>query len=141
MTSRCLVLLALPLSLLAASGCGGNGDESRSSSLGESGILTVETGIETTDPETTGNPGDGDGDGDNDDGGPKFDMFELPDAPSMSGPIIPETCNQALAGESTVGCLFFGVDLDSHDQVETAQFAIAVSNVQEAQMATVQVEQ
>jgi hypothetical protein len=134
--------LVVSLSLLASFGCGGGGDEDPYASLGGSGILTLTTGIETTDPDTTGDPGDGDpGDGDGDDGGPKFDMSEIPDSPGMSGPIIPETCAQALAGESTVGCLFFGVDLDSHDQVETAQFAIAVSNVQEAQMANVQVEQ
>jgi hypothetical protein len=45
-----------------------------------------------------------------------------------------------LAGESTVGCLFYGADLDSHDSVETRQFAIAVSNVQEDQAAMVTVE-
>jgi hypothetical protein len=137
-------LLALPFVLVNAAGCGD--DEGRATTLGsESGILTLST---TNDPDTTGpgdgDPGDGDpgdGDGDGDSGGPKFDMAQLPDVPGTSGPIIPETCQQALAGESTVGCLFFGVDLDSHDQVETAQFAIAVSNVQEAQMATVQVEQ
>jgi hypothetical protein len=137
-------LLALPFVLVNAAGCGD--DEGRATTLGsESGILTLSTGVTTNDDTTgpgDGDPGDGDpGDGDGDSGGPKFDMAQLPDVPGMSGPIIPETCQQALAGESTVGCLFFGVDLDSHDQVETAQFAIAVSNVQEAQMATVQVEQ
>ena len=39
-----------------------------------------------------------------------------------------------------MGCLFFGVDLDTHDQVELGQFAIAVSNVQQAQQASVTVE-
>jgi IgGFc binding protein len=142
MTSR--RLLVAPFSLLSALGCGGDGDEGRSTlGLTDSGILTLTTGNETNNPDTTGDSGEGDGDGgDGDgDGGPKFDMGVPADVPEMAGPIIPETCNQALAGESTVGCLFFGVDLDSHDQVETAQFAIAVSNVQETQMATVQVEQ
>jgi hypothetical protein len=143
MTSRYRGLSVVVLTLAA---CGG--DDGRATTLGlESGILTFDTGVDTNDADTSGNPGDGDpgdgdpGDGDGDDGGPKFDMSALPDSPSMSGPIIPETCQQALAGDSTVGCLFFGVDLDSHDQVETAQFAIAVSNVQVAQMANVQVEQ
>jgi hypothetical protein len=124
------------------------GDDGGRSTFGDTGLTTLTTGITTTnDPDTTGpgdgDPGDGDsGDGDgDDDGGPKFDFGTVPDMPNMGAPIIPETCQQALAGESTVGCLFFGVDLDSHDQVETAQFAIAVSNVQVAQMATVQVEQ
>jgi len=76
----------------------------------------------------------------NNDGAPKFD-FAIPDADQPDqGPIIPETCQQALAGESTVGCLFFGADLDSHDSVENQQFAIAVSNVQQGQVATVEVE-
>jgi hypothetical protein len=86
--------------------------------------------------------GDGTGDGDGDgDGEPKFDLAPWSDIPDAEdGPIIPETCAQALDGKSTVGCLFFGVDLDSHDQVETQQFAIAVSNVQESQIANVTVE-
>jgi hypothetical protein len=42
---------------------------------------------------------------------------------------------------STVGCLFYGVDLDTHDAVEASQqFAIAVSNVQLNQQATVEIE-
>ena len=53
---------------------------------------------------------------------------------------IPETCEQAMQGESTVGCLFFGVDLDTHDQVEGSQYAIAVSNVQQNQQANVTIE-
>jgi hypothetical protein len=144
MTSVVRGLTVAPLVYLAMAGCAR--DEGRdTSSLGESGVFTFDTGIDTNNSGTTGDgdgdPGDGDpGDGDGD-GGPKFDMGVPPDMEGTSGPIIPETCQQALAGESTVGCLFFGVDLDSHDQVETAQFAIAVSNVQTAQMATVQVEQ
>ena len=53
---------------------------------------------------------------------------------------IPETCEQSELSQSTVGCLFYGVDLDSHDAAENQQFAIAVSNVQQAQVATVVVE-
>jgi len=90
---------------------------------------------------TTFGTDDGIGDGDGD-GGPKLDLASLPDTPDdgSNGPIIPETCAQAQAGESTVGCLFFGVDLDSHDAVEDQQFAIVVSNVQQDQSATVLVE-
>lgn len=44
------------------------------------------------------------------------------------GSIIPTTCRQADAGESTVGCLFYGVDLDQNGGLEFDQFVIAVSN-------------
>ncbi|MCY0991787.1 IgGFc-binding protein [Nannocystis sp. ILAH1] len=74
---------------------------------------------------------------------PKFDFgnemqpdFGGPD----EGPIIPETCDQASAGKSTVGCRFYAVDMDSHDSVETSQYAIAVANVQLAASANVVVE-
>jgi hypothetical protein len=89
----------------------------------------------------TSDADDDSGDGDGDDSDPKFD-FSIPDSnlPDQ-GPIIPETCLQAEAGESTVGCLFFGADLDSHDSAENQQYAIAVSNVQQSQVATVIVEQ
>lgn len=143
---RSLSLLVLGSALAA---CGdGTKVADTFDSLTTTGITT--TGVTTMSTAETGGDGDGDagdgdggpGDGDGDDTGlPKFDMTPFSDLPQMEGPIIPENCNQALAGESTVGCLFFGVDLDSHDQVETQQFAIAVSNVQESQMATVQVEQ
>lgn len=53
---------------------------------------------------------------------------------------IPETCEQAELSKSTVGCLFYGVDMDSHDNVEGGQYAIAVANVQENQPATVTIE-
>jgi hypothetical protein len=53
------------------------------------------------------------------------------------GPAIPETCEQAAQAATTVGCLFYAVDLDSHDMVEDQQYAIAVSNVHQASVATV----
>ncbi|MCB9702927.1 MAG: IgGFc-binding protein [Myxococcales bacterium] len=75
--------------------------------------------------------------------GPKFDLegpmgFDIP--PDDKGPIIPTTCAEAEAGESTVGCRFFAVDMDSHDLVENQQFAVAVANVQLDATATVVVE-
>jgi hypothetical protein len=139
---RLIVALPITFALLALPACGG---KDNSATTAGDGIFTGDgDGIETNDEgEATTGDGDGDGDGTTGDGddGPKFDLSEFSDTPNMMGPIIPETCEQAEAGESTVGCLFFGVDLDSHDSVETQQFAIAVSNVQEVQMATVQVEQ
>lgn len=56
------------------------------------------------------------------------------------GPVIPETCDQALAGESTVGCRFFAVDLDQNGGLEFDQYAIAVSNPQPGVDANVVVE-
>jgi hypothetical protein len=135
--------LALPCALLLLPSCGGGGP----GNVDTGGIFTLSgsaDGIDTNNPETTGDgDGDGDpdsGDGDADDGEIKLDLGQIPDSQAPIAPVIPETCVQAEAGESTVGCLFFGVDLDSHDQVENQQFAIAVSNVQDVQMATVQVE-
>ncbi|MFV8751105.1 IgGFc-binding protein [Nannocystaceae bacterium ST9] len=92
----------------------------------------------TGDGDGDASTGDGDGDGND---GPKFD-FAIPDTNEPpQGPIIPETCVQAEAGASTVGCLFFGADLDSHDAAEDQQYAIAVSNVQQDDAANVQIEQ
>lgn len=75
-------------------------------------------------------------------GGVKFDLgvmdYDLPDEPEP--PAIPTTCEEALAGVSTVGCRFFAVDMDSHDLAENQQYAVAVANVQLAGDATVTVE-
>jgi hypothetical protein len=57
------------------------------------------------------------------------------------GPAIPETCEQAAQAATTVGCLFYAVDLDSHDMVEDQQYAVAVSNVHQLNVATVTVYQ
>jgi hypothetical protein len=76
-------------------------------------------------------------------GGPKFDLGAQPMSDlggSMDGPIIPTTCAEAASGKSTVGCRFYAVDMDSHDSVETSQYAVGVANVQLAGMANVTVE-
>jgi hypothetical protein len=76
-------------------------------------------------------------------GAPKFDLGEQPTLDlggEEMGPIIPTTCAEAASGKSTVGCKFFAVDMDSHDQVENSQYAVGVANVQLAGMATVTVE-
>ncbi len=59
--------------------------------------------------------------------------------PQYVGPTIPETCEQAEQTTTTVGCLFYAVDLDSHDSVETQQYAVAISNVNQAETANVTV--
>jgi len=53
---------------------------------------------------------------------------------------IPETCAQSELSKSTVGCLFYAIDMDSHDLAETGQYAVAVANVQKDQVANVTIE-
>jgi hypothetical protein len=142
-------------SLSLASAACGSGGSSTAGTDPTVGITTFETSGPGDGDPGDGDPGDGDpgdgdpgdgdpGDGDPGDGDPsqiKFDLQPLPDsAMGQQGPIIPETCQQAEAGESTVGCLFYGADLDSHDAAENQQFAIAVSNVQQDDPATVTIE-
>jgi hypothetical protein len=54
-----------------------------------------------------------------------------------TGPAIPETCEQAELATTTVGCHFYAIDLDAHDSVEAQQYAVAVSNVNQTDPATV----
>ena len=74
------------------------------------------------------------------DGGVLFDMGDAPEPP---GPVafdpIPATCDAAIDASTTVGCTFLAVDLDSHDNVESSQYAVVVSNPQQV-TATVTVE-
>jgi hypothetical protein len=60
---------------------------------------------------------------------------------SYQGPTIPQTCEQAEQTATTVGCLFYAVDLDSHDSVEAQQFAVVVATVNEEDTAHVVVSQ
>ncbi|HEY0135933.1 MAG TPA: IgGFc-binding protein, partial [Nannocystis sp.] len=53
---------------------------------------------------------------------------------------IPETCEQAILSKSTVGCLFYAIDMDSHDLAELGQYAVAVANVQKMSPANVTIE-
>ncbi|HET6585041.1 MAG TPA: IgGFc-binding protein [Nannocystaceae bacterium] len=142
--------LVLAVAPLFASGCADSScRDARCSGNGEGGITA------TVDDGTSAGPTDG-GQGtvadatsqttsgaDEEGTGPKFDFGELPPPPDLGGnegPIIPTTCAEADAGQSTVGCTFYGVDMDSHDFVETSQYAIAVANVQLAGDASVTVE-
>jgi hypothetical protein len=76
---------------------------------------------------------DGDSDGDSDSDSDSDSDTDT----EYTGPAIPETCAQAEQATTTVGCLFYAVDLDSHDSVETQQYAVAVSNVNQTQTAHV----
>lgn len=54
-------------------------------------------------------------------------------------PAIPESCEDVVDATSTVGCLFYAVDLDGLSFYESLQYAVAVSNVSQSKVATVTV--
>ena len=66
---------------------------------------------------TDSNHGTGDSDSDTDtDSDTDSDSDSDGDTDTeYTGPAIPETCAQAAQATTTVGCLFYGIDLDSHD--------------------------
>jgi hypothetical protein len=68
-----------------------------------------------------------------------FDVGGGPDIASPGDPVIPETCAQAENGLSTVGCLFYSVDLDQGS--DALQYAVALSNVQLDGVVEVMIEQ
>ncbi|MCR9162672.1 MAG: IgGFc-binding protein [Nannocystaceae bacterium] len=108
-----------------------------------SGPSTATTGTSAASSTTAPTSGSPSTSGSSGDPPAVFDVGTLPDVdvPQPEGPIIPETCEQASAGLSTVGCLFYGVDLDQNGGLEFDQFAIAVSNPQAAAAAEVIVEE
>jgi hypothetical protein len=129
------------------------GDPSANDSNGSTSLTSLSETSLTTPGDTDGDPGDGDGDpgdgdaddepgdGDGDGGEIKFDLGSIGDAGDTGdggGPIIPETCDQAESGQTSVGCLFYTADLDNN--VDSVQFAVVVSNVQEQDMANVTLE-
>ncbi len=153
---------AVTLASIVVHGCGDGGEDcegtqcvaSAGTGISASGTATVGTTSNAT-ATSNGSSSDSDGSGSNSDSdgtttsstttgsGIRFDVGDPPlpaDLPDDKGPIIPETCEQALAGESTVGCRFFAVDMDSHDNVENQQYAVAIANVQIATPATVTIE-
>ncbi len=97
-------------------------------SVTESGTGTATQGTNTTGPTSGGSQSATSADDSG--GGPIFDIGTLPDVggPDTSGPVIPETCEQAEAGESSVGCLFYAVDMDSTS--DALPYAIVTANVQ-----------
>lgn len=109
--------------------------ETGSGSSGGTAPGTSSTAADTSTGTTTTNPSTDDG--------PIFDVGAESDVGTKEpkGPVIPETCEQAEAGVSAVGCVFYGVDLDQNGGLEFDQYAIAVSNPQPAVDANVVVEQ
>lgn len=72
----------------------------------------------------------------------RFDVGDFPDLPES--PAIPPTCALAEQSETTIGCLFFAVDLDQLGEgdadPEIALYAVVASNVQLDTTAAVTVE-
>ncbi|MBK6922837.1 MAG: IgGFc-binding protein [Deltaproteobacteria bacterium] len=116
---------------------GADGGVSIGSTLGGTGNGPSGADASASQGGSVGSDGSG---GDDDD--VRFDIGGVPsnDAGGPAPPIIPATCDEAQAGVSTVGCLFYAVDMDSHDGVEGSQFAVAVGNVQLDAPATVSIE-
>ncbi len=54
-------------------------------------------------------------------------------------PMIPETCEDAAAAMTSVGCDFFMADLDNHTPSDPSTYAVVVSNPHEDQSANVSV--
>lgn len=120
-------------------GRGQAGPLSTSMSVGTQGVTDGDGDGAGEGSATTGSSGPT---GDDEDTGSAivFDMGAIPDAGASPTQAIPTTCDEAQDSATTVGCTFAAVDLDSHDDVETEQFAVVVSNPQEAATATVTVE-
>lgn len=131
--------------LVLVVGCGGDDGRSNAASslstlgpVSESGTGTATQGTNTTGPTTGGSQSTTEADGSG--GAPIFDIGSLPDAggPGTTGPVIPETCEQAEAGESSVGCVFYAVDMDS--TTDGLPYAIVTANVQTEVSANVSVQ-
>ena len=69
-------------------------------------------------------------------------MFDLGAPDDDGGGMgLPSSCDDDAGAESTVGCIFYAVDLDQAGVFEDPQFAVVVSNVQGAGQAEVVVEE
>lgn len=135
------------MAALLAAGCssdqGREGDSLTSVSIGTAPTLG-------TGPSETSDSSDSESDDDDSASGPSsgpvstssdpvFDIGVIPDfGGEPMGPVIPETCVQADAGESSVGCVFYAVDMDTSS--DELPFAVVTANVQEAVMANVSVQ-
>jgi hypothetical protein len=125
------------------------GVKEATSLTGEGTSSTTETGDDGDSSTTAMGNGEGDGEPSNDEGpsdtgDPKFDLGSIPDASGDTGeggPVIPETCDQAATADTTVGCMFYAVDLDQNGALEHDQYAVVLSNVQLATSATATIEQ
>jgi len=109
---------------------GPSGPGSNSNSGADSGAADTTTG---TDSAATSDDGD-----DHDPGSPVlFDIGAIPDVPDSDGTFqgIPETCDEAKAAQSTVGCSFRGNRMENFAEYDAS---IVVGNVSEDEATLVQ---
>ncbi|MCA9698931.1 MAG: IgGFc-binding protein, partial [Myxococcales bacterium] len=121
-------------------------DSESSDESGSSSSDDATTGPTTTSDSSDSSSSDSNSSSESADGGLKFDLTPVPDGGMGTGGEmgIPEDCNTAAAIASSVGCLFFGLDLDNQGSAgDMQQYGIIVSNVQTDQpaMATVESKQ
>ncbi len=144
--SRSASLISLPLSFCLIAACGGDGKGN--DEVGESSGIETSVGTSSSD-ETNSSVGDTGSDSDStattdpdasssdsSDDGVKFDLPFIPD--SGGGPVlptIPETCDQALMIESTVGCSFHANKMQNFIEEPTS---LVVGNVSPDNPATLQ---
>ena len=123
--------------LVVATGCGdadsGSAWSWPESKPSEAGAGELGEGADDDESDGEHEPGDGDADH----GGVRLDLGETSGAGPEQGP-IPDSCARAEAGQSSVGCLFHTVDLDSKS--DEVPFAVVVSNVQASTSANVKIE-
>jgi hypothetical protein len=100
------------------------------------GCEARDSGIQSGDDDD-GSDSDSDSDSDTDADSDSDSDGDTDTTTEYTGPAIPETCEQAAEATTTVGCLFYAADMDHHDAVETQQYAIAVSNVNQSDTAHV----
>ena len=129
--------------LLALCGCGDalREDEAASSASGAS----ASNGSTSAGPNPT-TAGQGPGSAESTVGGESSSseggfLFDLGGPDGGSGGGLPVSCDDEAGAESTVGCVFYAVDLDQAVFFEEEQFAVVVSNVQAAGQAEVVVEE
>lgn len=153
-STRSLALIGLLASVWGCADDGSSGNEEIGATESSSSTSGESTDAESTSAESTsveGSTGTSSDEGTSQDsstdegaeGGVKFDIGGMPDGgvdTGEEGPVIPETCDQAATADTTVGCLFYAVDLDQNGPLENDQYAVAVSNVQLDDPATVSIE-
>lgn len=62
----------------------------------------------------------------------KFDVGSPHASPGDA--FIPSTCDLSYQAKSSMGCIFYGVDLDREDDADPTPYALAVANIQDLEM-------
>lgn len=118
---------------LVAVGCGGDvevGFTGVAVTQGTDGddTTTIAAGETSSSASTLGDPSTETSDGTTSSGFP--DVGSVPPPPPVDVG-VPETCADADEVEATVGCLFYGADLDGHPINQAEPWGVSVANIQE----------